>query len=578
MLLAEALDLARLALALDDRPTASLAFSEAVAFAVAAAVSAQTEPCEILAAIANPGGKAQPIMIAPGTPFPAGTWRDALAAALITGNDDAWSALTADRLVAGLALGAHPVIAGANASCRSSGLLLIGIAAGDSAIDIRFEDARRNAATADERAFVDRAQEVWRKQTAGWPQRVEDALAAWHRERAGITTPSASFPLHWAALAVLAARLGAVSDVRAARAPDWLGPSLTEGLVSAVSVRFPLRSIRHPLEPHWWLELEGLAGSGREHRIEPGANGRLLAWYRAGSGLPDVEATFELCGPGERPSAPWALDAGELLLVADRHARQVAAEPAADADQRRQQREHLSQAAAALDLLLAQAEGAAAVPPTAFRSARGLAVRDAEPGRFDTERLRAVRGAYQRLLGEIERGAPDAQARTREREAAAREDALAAIAAVKAQLEPLVRALSADRTGEILRAVRPRPDDYAKAFQGPLAAAAAQAFARVWAEPLSLLHPRPEQTQLLLDVAPAGMLASDNELSHRFPGGYRKLAPHLVPNRVWARWKLVRPGDTIGMAYDGLVWLDDHWAWFPKPYRVLADCLGDTHQ
>jgi hypothetical protein len=27
---------------------------------------------------------------------------------------------------------------------------------------------------------------------------------------------------------------------------------------------------------------------------------------------------------------------------------------------------------------------------------------------------------------------------------------------------------------------------------------------------------------------------------------------------------------TVIQAYDGLVWCDDHWAFFPKPYRVLT--------
>jgi hypothetical protein len=66
------------------------------------------------------------------------------------------------------------------------------------------------------------------------------------------------------------------------------------------------------------------------------------------------------------------------------------------------------------------------------------------------------------------------------------------------------------------------------------------------------------------------MLASDNELSRPFPGGYRAIAAKLNPNRIWVRWKFCRPGETAGMAYDGLVWVDDHWAWFPKPYRALA--------
>src|SRR5437667_82451 len=82
-------------------------------------------------------------------------------------------------------------------------------------------------------------------------------------------------------------------------------------------------------------------------------------------------------------------------------------------------------------------------------------------------------------------------------------------------------------------------------------------------------YPSSEQTALLCYVAPAGMLAEENELSWYFPGGYRAIAPWLNPHRVWVRWKHVKPGETSGLAYDGLVWIDDHWTWFPKPYRAL---------
>lgn len=26
----------------------------------------------------------------------------------------------------------------------------------------------------------------------------------------------------------------------------------------------------------------------------------------------------------------------------------------------------------------------------------------------------------------------------------------------------------------------------------------------------------------------------------------------------------------LGMAYDGLIYVNGHWAWFPKPWRVLG--------
>jgi hypothetical protein len=35
------------------------------------------------------------------------------------------------------------------------------------------------------------------------------------------------------------------------------------------------------------------------------------------------------------------------------------------------------------------------------------------------------------------------------------------------------------------------------------------------------------------------------------------------------RWKFVKPGETIGMAYDGLVFVNGHWAWFPKAWHAL---------
>ena len=33
----------------------------------------------------------------------------------------------------------------------------------------------------------------------------------------------------------------------------------------------------------------------------------------------------------------------------------------------------------------------------------------------------------------------------------------------------------------------------------------------------------------------------------------------------------VLPGESLGMAFDGLVHVNGHWAWFPKPWRALGD-------
>ena len=152
-------------------------------------------------------------------------------------------------------------------------------------------------------------------------------------------------------------------------------------------------------------------------------------------------------------------------------------------------------------------------------------------------------------------------------------DATTLVEVLRAEVAALLQRLSHDPTGEIVAAVRPRPDDYGKAFVPRVAEAARAAYAPVWADELDLRRPDEDQTVIRCELAPAGLFTHENPLSRAFPGGYRGIAELLDPERVWVCWKCLRPGETAGMAYDGLVWLDDHWAWFPKPYRVLRDLV-----
>jgi hypothetical protein len=78
------------------------------------------------------------------------------------------------------------------------------------------------------------------------------------------------------------------------------------------------------------------------------------------------------------------------------------------------------------------------------------------------------------------------------------------------------------------------------------------------------------------DLLPAGAgplevwLASPG--SPRLAGGWSRVLPHLTTDalvRPWAAWRVHPHGAQGGTRYEGLVWLDDHWAWFPKPWRAL---------
>lgn len=347
-------------------------------------------------------------------------------------------------------------------------------------------------------------------------------------------------------------------------APEVMTSALPAGPAAELVRVYPPRSARDARQAHWRMDLDGAPRTRRTHVLRE-REGGLVADYTIEDGfaVDRWRAVFLL-----RDDAP-ALDAGELLAVSDVLAGQVTAQPGDPAGERHAQRILLQEAIDALTLLRAMFtdEG---LPDDAFHSAIGRAMRAAEPGAFDVGRLDARLAAYAHLQASLRDDAATALPASRGSQAQA--IAMGAIELLRQQLTPLLHALGRDRDGSLTAQLRPRPEDYARAFLPQYAEAARTAFEAIWAEP-PRISPALPGSELKLNIAPAGMLADDNALSWNFPGGYRSVAPLLNPHRVWAAWKLIAPGKSAGMAYDGLVWLDDHWAWFPKPYRVLASLI-----
>jgi hypothetical protein len=118
--------------------------------------------------------------------------------------------------------------------------------------------------------------------------------------------------------------------------------------------------------------------------------------------------------------------------------------------------------------------------------------------------------------------------------------------------------------------LKPRDTDYEAVFGAEAARRAREGYAALCNKPPATLGQR-GQTVVRAFASEADALGADNEFSREFPGGYRKIAGLLVPDKIWVVWKLLAPGQEHGMSYDGLVFLRDHWAWFPKPWRVLGD-------
>jgi len=222
------------------------------------------------------------------------------------------------------------------------------------------------------------------------------------------------------------------------------------------------------------------------------------------------------------------MDVGELVLAADLLAGRVGDD--------RERRAWLTEAADCLAAARSRSE-------PRFVHERGWAAYRAEPSRFDPERLAAVETAWREMADSA---------------------ADVSITVLRLRLEPMLQAIAFDRTGVALRELRPRDDDYAKTFAATVVDRARRHYEELWAGPLDFRHPEPG-AHVEIHVAPLG---DDHEL---FPGRRREVAAILLPGRVWASWRYVTPGRRAGLSYDGLAWCDDHWAWFPKPYRLLAD-------
>lgn len=126
---------------------------------------------------------------------------------------------------------------------------------------------------------------------------------------------------------------------------------------------------------------------------------------------------------------------------------------------------------------------------------------------------------------------------------------------------------STDR-GALTAGLRPEAKDYMAVFEdSAFAAAAATYYEKAWSGGVTI-KPNPGQTELLVWSATTEDLKAGTGDSKNFPGGYAAVSGKFRKGLTVYRFKFVKPGDTMGMAYDGLIHVNGHWRIFPKPWRV----------
>ncbi len=117
----------------------------------------------------------------------------------------------------------------------------------------------------------------------------------------------------------------------------------------------------------------------------------------------------------------------------------------------------------------------------------------------------------------------------------------------------------------LTRALQPRPEDYAAVFEAPVAEAIREGSQTYWDHAQALAVTAAE-TELQVEAASSDELRGGSRV---FPD-YGPVLAALRPGFLWARFTVARPGQTSGRHYDGLVYVQDHWARFPEPWRHVA--------
>ncbi len=138
-----------------------------------------------------------------------------------------------------------------------------------------------------------------------------------------------------------------------------------------------------------------------------------------------------------------------------------------------------------------------------------------------------------------------------------------------ATLAGVARPVIASLASGAIDAVIPTPDDAAAVFVEAVAPRAAEAYARWWEVQRSKARPT-GGPELQVDVVTGGLMRRDGPWMRPLAQGFRGVAGALRPEVSWVSWRW----SSTGSSFDGLVFVNERWCWYPKPYRVLRPVLA----
>jgi hypothetical protein len=119
--------------------------------------------------------------------------------------------------------------------------------------------------------------------------------------------------------------------------------------------------------------------------------------------------------------------------------------------------------------------------------------------------------------------------------------------------------------------LQPTKADYETVFDASLAQKLYDLYQPAWEAGVLVIAPKAGQTELLLQNVPSSEIRQWSERAAAIlPGGYRQISANIKDGYTIYTFKFVKPGEQLGMAFDGLSFVNGHWCIFPKPWRAAA--------
>ena len=126
-------------------------------------------------------------------------------------------------------------------------------------------------------------------------------------------------------------------------------------------------------------------------------------------------------------------------------------------------------------------------------------------------------------------------------------------------------------TVALSKQLRPTSADYKSLFDPTTAAKIDAVYSKEWDAGSFVVKPGQGQTDVKIASATVADFKASSPKTKDFPGGYKKIASHLIGTSTIYRLQFVEPGKDAGNSYDGLTYVNGHWALIPKPWRGLDD-------